>query len=141
MVTKKVLLYFPKSETDQPIVYRLVKDYSLEINIFRAKVTPQEYGYLVLDMTGKESDIQAAMTYIESLGVEVNGTDKGLAWNADVCTHCGHCIPHCPTQALSFDNSKSRKVTFDITQCIDCLSCVKNCPFGACTSIFMDDDR
>ena len=51
-MTKKVLLLFPKSETEKPIVYHLVKDYDLEVNIFRAKVTADEFGYLVLDLTG-----------------------------------------------------------------------------------------
>ena len=45
-ITRKLYLYFPKSETEKPIVYKLVKDYGLIINIFRAKVTPEEEGYL-----------------------------------------------------------------------------------------------
>ena len=56
-VTKKFFLYFPKCETEKPIVYHLVKDYNLIINIFRAKVTPEEEGYLVLDITGSQVHI------------------------------------------------------------------------------------
>ena len=39
IVTHKYFLKFPKCETETPIVYHLVKDYDLEVNIFRAKVT------------------------------------------------------------------------------------------------------
>ena len=51
MITKKVYLYFPKSETDKPIVYQLIKDYNLVVNIYRAKVTPEEEGFLSLEIT------------------------------------------------------------------------------------------
>ena len=51
-VTKKLMLYFPECETEKPIVYHLVKDYDLVVNIFRAIVTPEEEGFLVLDVTG-----------------------------------------------------------------------------------------
>jgi NAD-dependent dihydropyrimidine dehydrogenase PreA subunit len=28
------------------------------------------------------------------------------------------------------------KVVFDSDQCVECLSCISNCPYGACSSIF-----
>ncbi len=40
VITKKLMLYFPECETEKPIVYHLVKDYDLMINIYRARVTP-----------------------------------------------------------------------------------------------------
>ena len=58
MITRKLFLHFPKCETEKPIVYHLVKDYHLIINIFRAKVTADEEGYLVLDVTGEEACIE-----------------------------------------------------------------------------------
>ena len=36
MTTRKLFLHFPKCETERPIVYHLVKDYGLIINIFQA---------------------------------------------------------------------------------------------------------
>jgi len=52
-MTKKLLLHFKKNDTEKPIVYRLVKDHDLVVNIFRAKITPDETGYLVLDISGE----------------------------------------------------------------------------------------
>ena len=139
MITRKLLFYFPKSETEKPIVYHLVKDYDLVINIFRAKVTPEEYGYLVLEVTGEEEDIQRGVDFVKTFNVEVNESDRGLKWDSEKCTHCGNCLPHCPTDALHIADEKIRRVAFDGELCIDCLSCIKNCPFGACSSIFEDE--
>ena len=138
MATKKFLFYFHKSETEKPIVYHLVKDHNLEVNIYRAKVTPEEYGYLVLDVTGSVEDIERGLEFVRSFNVQISETDKGLNWDPVRCTSCGICLPHCPTDALHVECVETRKVVFDSNLCIDCLSCIKNCPYGACSSIFED---
>ncbi len=135
-MTKRLLLYFPKSETEKPIVYHLVKDYDLQINIFRAKVTPEEYGYLVLDVTGSEEDIERGIAYAKTFDVRVDQRTKGLRWDEERCTSCGNCIPHCPTGALSIPDRSSRRIAFDGGLCVECLSCIDNCPFDACSSLF-----
>jgi L-aspartate semialdehyde sulfurtransferase ferredoxin len=135
-ITKKLLLYFPKCETEKPIVYHLVKDFDLVVNIFRAKVTPEEEGYLILDITGENKDIDKAMEYVKTFNVSVDETTKGLRWDEEVCVQCGNCIAHCPTQALAIANRKTMEVRFDGTKCIGCLNCVENCPYGACSPLF-----
>jgi ferredoxin len=134
--TKKFFLFFPKCETEKPIVYHLVKDFNLIINIFRAKVTPEEEGYLVLDMTGKPQDIAAGVNFIKTLNAQVSETRIGLRWEESKCTHCGSCLTHCPTKALHLTDSATRQIAFEEKKCIECLSCVKSCPFAACTSVF-----
>ena len=78
-VTKKLMLFFPKCECEKPIIYHLVKDYNLIVNVYRARVTPEEEGYLVLDVTGTEGDIEKAMDFIRTFDVSVNTTGKGVA--------------------------------------------------------------
>ena len=136
MITKKYFLYFPKSETEKPLVYNLVKDYDLIINIFRAKVTPDEEGYLILDISGTEENIKRGIEFVKTLNVRVNETVRGLRWDENKCTSCTNCIPHCPTKALYIEDLKTRRVAFDEEKCIECLNCLKNCPFNACTSVF-----
>ena len=136
MITKKLMLYFPECETEKPIVYKLVKDYNLMINIFRAKVTPEEEGFLVLDVTGTEADIEKGLDYVKTFNVEINETEKGVRWDKNKCTFCGNCIPHCPTSALYFLDRRSMNVAFEPSECIECLNCIKNCPFDACSSLF-----
>ena len=129
-------MYFPECETESPIVYRLVKDYDLIINIYRAKVTPEEEGYLVLDITGSQTNISRAISWLESLQIKVNETDKGVKWDKNRCVQCGTCVPHCPTEALSIPDRQTMEIQFNSDECIECLSCIKVCPFDAVKSIF-----
>ena len=135
-ITRKLMLFFPKCECEKPIICELVRDYDLIVNVFRAKVTPEEDGYLVLDITGTEEDIEKALDYVRTFNVKVNLTGRGLTWDAESCTHCGHCLTHCPPHALHFADVATREVAFDEEGCIECQACVRVCPFGACTSAF-----
>jgi ferredoxin len=135
-VTKKLMLFFPKCECEKPIVYHLVKDHNLVVNIFRAKVTPEEEGYLVLDVTGTEQDIAGAMDFVRTFNVTINSAGKGVTWDEQRCTHCGQCVPRCPTGALHLANPATRQVAFDEAECIECLACIRVCPFNACASAF-----
>ena len=95
-VTKKLMFYFPKCVCDKPIIYHLVKDYHLIVNVYRAKVTPEEEGYLVLDVTGTEEAIQGAIDFVKTFDVTVNYSGKGVIRDEERCSHCGYCIPYCP---------------------------------------------
>jgi ferredoxin len=136
MATKKICLFFPKSEIEKPIIYHLVKDYDLIISIFRAKITAEEEGYLVIDVKGKEENIEKAMVYMRESNVLINESNRGLQRDQDKCVHCGNCLSHCPTKALYIEDERRRKIAFKEDLCIECLACVRNCPFGACFSIF-----
>ncbi|MEI6501710.1 MAG: NIL domain-containing protein, partial [Armatimonadota bacterium] len=46
MATKRVVFKFPKNLVEQPITYRLVKDFDIVFNIMRARVTEDD-GLLV----------------------------------------------------------------------------------------------
>ncbi|MGI6656824.1 MAG: NIL domain-containing protein [Desulfobulbus sp.] len=134
--TKNIYLYFPKSETEKPIVYRLVKDYDLIVNIFRAKVTSEEEGYLSLEVTGTPENIERAFAYLDSFDVQIHTSRKSVLWDAERCTHCGACVVHCPPRALSFVDQASRTIGFCEENCVECLACITACPFGACSSAF-----
>jgi ferredoxin len=135
-VTKKLMLFFPRCECEKPIIYHLVKDHNLVVNIFRAKVTPEEEGYLVLDVTGTEKDIERGMAFVKTFNVTINTTGKGVIRDEERCTHCGYCVPYCPTGALSIADRTTREVVFNEAECIECLACIRVCPYGVCTSAF-----
>lgn len=136
MVTRKVYLYFPKSETDKPIVCKMIQNYELSINIFRAKVTPEEEGYLSLEITGDEENIAKAFEYLNEFDVVIHAGNKGVHWDGPRCTHCGNCISHCPTEALHIKDRTTREVSFNEEKCVECLACLNSCPFDVCTSAF-----
>ena len=135
-ITKKLMLFFPKCECEKPIIYHLVKDYNLVVNVFRAKVTPEEEGYLVLDVTGTEEDITKAMAFVNTFDVTVNTTGRGVIRDEDRCAHCGVCVSHCPTDALYISDPATREVGYNEADCIECLACTRVCPYDACTSAF-----
>ncbi len=130
MVTKKIVLHFPQKLVNQPIVYKLVKDYNLEFNILKASVTPEEEGLLVLELKGKDSDYKGGVGYLKDVGVKVQPLSKDIIRNEERCTHCSVCVPICPTDALVL-HASDRKVDFYNDKCIACELCIGVCPVRA----------
>lgn len=130
MISKKIVLHFPHRLVDQPIVYKLVKDYDLRFNILKAYVTPQEEGLMVLELSGSKENFDKGIQYLESCGLRIQPLSQDVIRNASKCTDCGVCVPICPTQAFVVD-SRTRKVLFYDNKCIACELCVKICPTRA----------
>ena len=127
MVSKRIVLTFPHKLVDQPIVYRLVKDFDLVFNILQAKITPQEEGRMVLELKGTKEHYADGIKYLTANGVKIQPLSQDVTRDDDKCTHCGACVPVCPTAALYIDK-KTMKVIFDLEKCIACELCVKACP-------------
>jgi len=127
MVSKRIVFKFPHRLVDQPIIYRMVKDHDLQFNILKAYVTPKEEGLLVLELIGADKNFDKAIDFVKSLGVTVQPLSKDIKRNEAKCTHCGACVPICPTEALVID-PVTRKVNFCDAECIACELCIKACP-------------
>ncbi len=127
MVSNRIVLTFPHSLLDKPVVYKLVKDYNLSFNILQARVTPEEEGLLVLELTGEKEDYDKGIKYLTDLGVRIQPLSKDIIRDEERCTHCGACVVICPTGALSLDKT-TMKVDFNSEKCIACELCVKPCP-------------
>lgn len=136
MTQKRLLLNFSSAASEQPLVYHLVRDYDLIINIFRAKITDKEEGFMVLELSGSDEQLKAGIDYLKSKEIRVNEAEKGLRWDEEVCTQCGNCLSHCPTGALAIADRNSMRISFSPEKCIECLACISNCPYGACSSVF-----
>ncbi len=130
MGKRTLVLKFPQKLVDQPITYKLVKDYNLKINILQAKVTPKEEGTLVLRIEGPEEKIKEGIGYLEKVEVKVQLLVQDIEVNIDKCTDCTYCVPLCPVQAFSVDR-KSMKINLDKEECIACGICVDICPYEA----------
>ncbi|TET87415.1 MAG: 4Fe-4S dicluster domain-containing protein [Dehalococcoidia bacterium] len=126
-VSKRVVLHFPRNLVDQPIIYRLVRDYDLMFNILKASVTPKEEGLLVLELSGEEKDYEKGVGYLAEVGVEIQSLSRDVYRDEVQCTHCGACITICPTHAFELEPS-TRKVNFLDEKCIACGLCIKACP-------------
>jgi ferredoxin len=127
MTSKRIVLHFPHRLVDQPIVYKLVKEFDLQFNILKAFVTPQEEGLMVLELTGKRENFNKGIEYLQTCGVKIQPLSQDVVRNENKCTDCGVCVPICPTDALVVD-PVTRKVIFYDKKCIACELCVKICP-------------
>jgi L-aspartate semialdehyde sulfurtransferase ferredoxin len=129
MTTRRVVFKFPKSLVEQPITYRLVKDFDLRFNILRARVTDEE-GLLVLGLEGEELALDKALSWVENQGVVVEPLSRDIVRDDARCVDCGACINVCPTGALILDTA-TREVSFEAEECVACELCVPACPYRA----------
>ncbi|MFC1979521.1 NIL domain-containing protein [Chloroflexota bacterium] len=127
IISKKIVLHFPRRLVDRPIVSRLIKDYDLEFNILKASVTPEEEGLMVLELKGEQQDYDSGIKYLTDNGVRIQALSRDFVRNEDRCTHCGACITICPTYAFEVDPI-TRRINFDNEKCIACGLCLKGCP-------------
>ena len=128
--SERIVLHFPNRMVDQPIVYRLVKEFDLQFNILKAYVTPREEGLMVLELTGDKENYDKGIAYLKKCGVKIQPLSKDVIRNEVKCTDCGVCVPICPTEALEVDKI-TRKVQFYKNKCIACELCIKVCPTRA----------
>ncbi len=130
MTKRKLLLTFPNNLVGKPITYHLVKDYDLELNILRARITPKEEGRLIVELNGKKEKLKLGEEYLKSLGVKVEPLALDVAFYEDRCTQCTACSGVCRSGAISV-NRKEMKIIFEKDKCIACELCVTMCPFRA----------
>jgi len=127
IVTKRIVLHFPRRLVERPIIYRLVKDYDLEFNILKASITPEQEGLLVLELKGNQDEYDKGVRFLVKAGVKIQSLSQDVTRNEERCTHCGACVTVCPTTAFSLD-PKTRLVLFDNEKCIACGLCIPACP-------------
>lgn len=134
-ITKRVVLHFPRKLVDQPIMCRLARDYSIDFNILKAAVTPNEEGVLVVELSGEESNFDKGNEYLAQTGVAIQPLSKDVVRDEEKCIHCGSCVVLCTGGALSVERP-TMKVNFDHTKCIACEICVRSCPSRAMEILF-----
>ncbi|MFC1917620.1 NIL domain-containing protein [Chloroflexota bacterium] len=127
VVSRKIVLRFPKRIVERPILYRLVKDYDLEINILQASISPEKEGLMVMELKGSQQQYDKGVQFLMKTGVKIQALSQDVTRNEEKCTHCGACITICPTQAFELDTT-TRQVKFFNEKCIACGICIKGCP-------------
>jgi ferredoxin len=126
----KVVLLFPPAMVEKPIVYHLITDHKLMVNILRASIDPQKQGRMVVELTGDENPLSSGLNYLEGSGVGVEPLTEDIQHLEERCTSCTACVPICPTGALEL-NRETWTVSFESGKCVVCLSCVDACPYRA----------
>ena len=126
----KYVLGYSADTASEPILWKLVKEYDIRVNILRAEISPGQEGNLLVEFdVAEERNLKSAIAWIESIGVSCVSVAKRLAWEEAACTDCGACAGVCFSGALTIDRD-SWKLTVDRDKCTACGLCVKACPFG-----------
>ncbi|HBI26842.1 MAG TPA: (Fe-S)-binding protein [Peptococcaceae bacterium] len=125
MVANKFVLRFSSTLVEQPILYNLVKDYDLIINVLKADINPHKEGYMVLELSGDSENYNGGLEYLKGIGVDVTPLSGTIFWSKDRCLQCGACTSFCPSGALFM--TSEREVCFDDSRCIVCESCLDVC--------------
>ena len=82
METVRVQLNYPLDRVDQPVLYRLVRDFGLVPNIRRANIDPRSGGYIFLELSGEKEALERGLRFLANLGVTVSaiGLDGTQEW-------------------------------------------------------------
>ena len=67
MHAEMLVLRFSESVVDQPIIYRLVKDYDLEFNLLKATIYPRKEGIIVMELRGHPKNFRRGLKYLRAL--------------------------------------------------------------------------
>ncbi len=130
MAQMKLVLHFPPKLIEQPITYQLIKKHDLMVNILGARITPKEQGRLVVEISGRKKNLDAALRFLKELGVGVEPLARDVTWHEDRCIECTACVSICPTGALSVSRPDMH-VSFNHDKCIACELCVPVCAYKA----------
>ena len=127
MYSKILILRFPPTEVQKPVVCYLVRDYNLTFNILNATILPRKEGIVVLELSGTRKNFKEGIQYLKDQGVHVQNASQEIKRINSKCTHCGACTAVCPTGALSIKRPEMM-VIFDQKKCSVCELCVPACP-------------
>jgi Fe-S-cluster-containing dehydrogenase component len=126
----RVVLSFPPSRVEDPVIYHLIKDHGLLVNILRATIDPGKQGRMVVEMSGEEEEVSAGLNYLEGMSVTIDPLGQEIIHLQERCTNCTACVPLCPTGALDV-NRENWFVSYDSSKCVVCQSCIEACPYKA----------
>ncbi|NLW07702.1 MAG: 4Fe-4S binding protein [Clostridia bacterium] len=130
MSPDRIVLRFTAAVSDKPIIYHLVKNYDLVVNILKAHINPHKEGMMVMELQGEPEQYAKGLEYMRSLGITIQPLSQQVQHNEALCTHCGACTNLCPAGALYMERP-AMTVNFDDEKCVVCLMCVKACPYKA----------
>lgn len=71
MPTRRWHLTYPEALVQDPIVYRLIRDHDLLVNIRRADVDAA-VGWILLEVSGDTPYLDAAKAWLEEVGIIVS---------------------------------------------------------------------
>jgi len=77
MARLRVRLTFPASLIQEPIIYRLVKDFDILINIRRADVKA-DHGWVALEMEADQETLERGVAWLKQRGVQIDPIERDV---------------------------------------------------------------
>jgi ABC-type methionine transport system ATPase subunit len=77
MTRLRLRLTFPARLVQEPIVYRLVKDFDIVINIRRAEVKA-DHGWMALELDGDADALERGVHWLKAQGVQVDPIERDV---------------------------------------------------------------
>jgi len=77
MTRMRVRLTFPTALIQEPIVYRLVRDFDIVINIRRADVKA-DHGWMALELEADEKTLERGVKWLKDKGVQVDPIERDV---------------------------------------------------------------
>jgi ABC-type methionine transport system ATPase subunit len=71
MAKQRVMFTFPPELIREPLIYTLGMQFNVVTNIRRANVT-EDRGWVVLELEGREEDIERGLEWMKAKGVRVD---------------------------------------------------------------------
>ena len=78
MASQKIVLHFPETVMDEPVVCRLVKHYELDFNIIKAQIQPKREGLMVLELSGDAKKLKAGLKWARDLGIRIQPLEQDV---------------------------------------------------------------
>lgn len=76
-VREKIYLTYPRKLLKEPVIYQLGHKFRIVTNIRTASISA-EMGLIALELDGAESEVRAAIRWLEGLGIQVEPIAKNV---------------------------------------------------------------
>lgn len=77
MASQRVRLTFPPDKVTEPLIYWVGKEFDIVTNLRRANVT-KDAGWVVLEISGEERELDRAVAFLRQKGVEVEPVEGDI---------------------------------------------------------------
>lgn len=131
---KRYIISFPGDTSKDAIIYDLIRNKNIRINILQANIKSGEKGELLVEMEADNAHIQEGIDYLRGLHASCELLEKRIHRDDDACIHCGACTAVCFSEALYVD--ENAKIILDKDKCVACGLCVTACPLKLFTLDF-----
>jgi ferredoxin len=134
---EKFVLEFTEQVAEQPIIYSIIKNFDVKVNILRAEISPGREGSMLIEIESDPEQLAKVEAFLREQSVRLIPIAQSLQLKEDACIDCGACTAVCFSGCLTI-GEPDWKLNVDRNNCIACGLCVSACPLGLFTLKFGD---